>query len=114
MNTPQPGVAGTYEFNGTYLVWNGADWSDLRNKGRVPPTQGASTMQGCPMCGQFTMRARSDNITVKKRVKFGVMFVLLSVVTLGGGIILWLILPRKNVTVGVDRYMECGSCMARV
>lgn len=113
MNTPQPGVAGTYQFNGTYLVWNGADWSDPKNKGQVPPTPGASSMQGCPMCGQFTMRSRSENITAKKRVKFGVFFVLLTLF-FGFGLIIWLITPRKTVTIGVDRYMECGSCKARV
>ena len=60
------------------------------------------------------MRSVQHNLTTKKRPKFGIFWVLVTIFTAGLGIILWLIWLRHNEVVGVDRYLECTSCKARV
>jgi len=71
--------------------------------------------QSCPVCGAAgSLVARSHEITEKKRIKFGIFWVLISLFSLGLGFILWLIMPRTKQVIGVDRYMQCGACKARV
>ena len=60
------------------------------------------------------MRSVQNDITTKKRPKFGVFWVLFADSTGGLGIILWLIWPRHNEVIGVDRYLHCTACNARV
>ena len=55
-----------------------------------------------------------NEITTKKRPKFGVFWILVTIVTGGLGLILWLIWPRHKEVIGVDRYLQCTSCNARV
>lgn len=75
-----------------------------------PPSPAA-----CPICGGAgTLRAKSVELTEKRRVKFGIFWVLITLVSFGLGLVLYLIMPRKSVVTGVDRFMECGSCGSRV
>jgi hypothetical protein len=74
---------------------------------------GAASAAACKFCGANTLRPKSKEITQKKRVKFGIFWILVSCISLGFGLILWLILPRKNVVVSVDRWVECSNCGAR-
>lgn len=76
----------------------------------APPAPGA-----CPVCGaRGTLQAREVERTELRRVKFGVFWVLVSLMSLGLGVILYLIFPRKTVVVGTDRFMECGACHSRL
>jgi hypothetical protein len=43
-----------------------------------------------------------------------VFWILVTIVTGGLGLILWLIWPRHKEVIGVDRYLQCTSCNARV
>lgn len=73
------------------------------------------TPASCPICGGVgTLRAKSVELTEKKRVKFGIFWVLITLVSFGLGLVLYLIMPRKTVVTGVDRFMECASCQSRV
>jgi hypothetical protein len=47
-------------------------------------------------------------------VKFGVTWVILTVLTGGIAFLLWLVWPRRNEPVSVDRYLQCSSCHARI
>ena len=58
------------------------------------------------------LKSVENEIKEKRRPKFGIFFVLLSL-AFGLGLILWLIAPRKNVVVSVDRYVECKKCKVR-
>jgi hypothetical protein len=60
------------------------------------------------------MRSAQNQITTKKRPKFGIFWILVTIFTGGLGIILWLIWPRRDEVVSVDRYLQCTSCNARV
>jgi hypothetical protein len=69
----------------------------------------------CPVCGrQGTMRSKQNEITTKKRPKFGVLWVVLTLCTGGIALIFWLIWPRHKEVVSVDRYLECTACKAKV
>lgn len=66
----------------------------------------------CPYCGtRGSLRPNVQRITRKRRSKFGVIWLL---VVLGTGILpgllLYLIWPRRNELVRVDRYTVCGAC----
>jgi hypothetical protein len=75
----------------------------------APPAVGA-----CPFCGGVGgLQAVEVPRTELRRVKFGVFWVLVSLVSFGLGLILYLVFPRKRVEVGVDRYVQCGTCGAR-
>ena len=79
----------------------------------VQPPQPAGAW-GCVNCGQVgTLRSHQKDLTQKKRVKFGIFWVLISLISLGIGFIVWLIMPRRNEVVGVDRYNECTNCRTR-
>jgi len=82
-----------------------------------PPVSnfGTRSPQACPVCGLVgTLRSRENKITIKKRPKFGVFWVLATIVTGGIALILWLIWPRSKQVVSVDRYLECGNCRSRI
>ncbi len=74
-----------------------------------PEPQGAA----CRICGAHELKPKENEITEKRRVKFGIFWILISIVSLGFGVLLWLMMPRKNVVVSVDRYMQCQECKAR-
>ena len=67
----------------------------------------------CAVCGQPALLPVEHAITAKKRVKFGFLMVLLSILTLGGAVLIWLVLPRRTVAIGIDRYLQCDACGAR-
>jgi hypothetical protein len=67
----------------------------------------------CRVCGAHDLVAREEELTEKQRVKFGIFWLFITIITAGIGFLIWLIMPRKNVVVGVDRYLECKSCGAR-
>jgi DNA-directed RNA polymerase subunit RPC12/RpoP len=67
----------------------------------------------CAQCGAHTLVPHEEEITEKKRVKFGVFWVIVTILTAGVGFLVWLVWPRKNVVVGIDRYLECETCGAR-
>lgn len=74
-----------------------------------------TTVSRCAFCGaEGTLVARSRDLTVKKRAKFGVIWVLISLFSLGIGFVLWLIWPRHDEVIGVDRYTECTACGSRI
>ncbi len=65
----------------------------------------------CPYCGAHgTLRSQQKQLTTKKRVKFGVMWVVLTVCTGGIAFLIWLMMPRRNEVIGVDRWTECTAC----
>lgn len=67
------------------------------------------------MCGQVgTLRSRENALTTKKRPKFGVFWVLATILTGGIGFIVWLIWPRSKQVTSVDRYLECSNCRSRM
>jgi cell division septal protein FtsQ len=69
----------------------------------------------CPVCGrQGTLRSQEKAITTKKRPKFGVFWVLFTIFTAGIGFLLWLIWPRHEEVVSVDRYLQCSACKSRI
>ena len=68
---------------------------------------------GCVRCGSTNLVAKAEPITVKRRSKFGVIWILLTIFTGGLAFILWLIWPRHHETVGVDRYVLCMQCGMR-
>lgn len=81
--------------------------------GRIT-SQGSAVGVGCQNCGAHGSRKTvSNNITTKKRVKFGVFWVLFTILTGGIGLLIWLVWPRSSEVVGVDRYNECSSCGVR-
>jgi hypothetical protein len=67
----------------------------------------------CLNCGSPQLKAREHNLTEKKRVKFGLLWVLVSLLSLGLAVLVWLVLPRRNVVVSVDRYVQCERCGTR-
>ncbi|MCP4085113.1 MAG: hypothetical protein GY745_08705 [Actinomycetia bacterium] len=82
-----------------------------------PPPQTAAAAGSCPVCNSVgSLATRQKELTTKRRPKFGVFYVLLSLTLIGFpiAIILWLIMPRKTEVVGVDRWMECSSCKSRI
>lgn len=56
---------------------------------------------------------QSRELTVKRRPKFGVFFILMSLV-FGLGLLMWLVWPRHKEVIGVDRWHECRACKARL
>lgn len=50
---------------------------------------------------------------MKRRSKFGFLWLLATLFTGGLALILWLVMPRHNVTIGIDRYWICANCQAR-
>lgn len=73
-------------------------------------TDEATAVRACPVCGKCDWKAREERHTMKRRPKFGLLWILVSIVSLGLGVLLWLVWPRRKVTVGVDRYLECRAC----
>lgn len=76
----------------------------------APPTG----QQPCPNCGAIgAMVSKTKKITRKRRVKFGLLWLLLCIITVGVGLIVYLVWPRRNETIGTDRWVECGNCGLR-
>lgn len=67
----------------------------------------------CAQCGERTLVAGEAKLTEKKRVKFGLFWVLVTICTGGIALLVWLVMPRRNVVVGVDRFLQCSTCGAR-
>ena len=73
----------------------------------------AANLPVCPACGtKGSLTPKSKEITEKRRVKFGIFFILLSLIG-GLGVLLWLITPRKTQVISVDRWNECSACGAQ-
>lgn len=75
------------------------------------------TAPTCPACGTAeALSPEVTHLTEKRRRKFGLAFILLSLTVVGFpvAVLVWLALPRKKVTVSVDRYWVCGSCDAEI
>lgn len=78
-----------------------------------PPPPSGPAVAHCGHCGMPAgVKTITRDITQKQRVKFGVFWVLASFFTLGGALALWLIMPRKNVVISVDRQHVCAACGA--
>ena len=69
--------------------------------------------QPCAVCGAYNLRAIEKPITRKRRSKFGLLWLVATFLTLGIALVAYLVWPRHNEVVGVDRYLECSSCGAR-
>lgn len=69
--------------------------------------------QTCFNCGQPRLEVRAVPQTIKRRSKFGFWWLLITVLTAGFGLFVYLVWPRKNVTVNVDRFYVCAACGAR-
>ena len=67
----------------------------------------------CVICGSHTLTPKSDQLTRKRRVKFGGIWLLVCILSVGFGLIAYLVWPRTTEVVGVDRYLECSTCGAR-
>ena len=107
--------------------WTGQAWGeDVRPLAAPAPSMPPAPLlavqamapargQSCPVCGAAgSLHSRQKELTEKRRVKFGVFWVLFSLLTGGLGFLLWLVMPRSKQVISVDRYMECGACRARV
>lgn len=68
--------------------------------------------QVCFNCGG-PLDVRAVPLTVKRRSKFGCMWLIVTVLTAGLGLIAYLIWPRHNETFGHDRFYVCRQCGAR-
>ena len=75
----------------------------------VQPMQGA----GCVRCGSSALAPKQHANTMKQRPKFGAMWILITICTCGLGFLAWLVMPRHNVTMSVDRWVECTQCGMR-
>lgn len=75
----------------------------------VPPTTAV-----CPNCHQLSLVPKKRELTEKKRVKFGFIWLMLCLATMGMAFFAWLVWPRRSITIGVDRWQECQSCGFRV
>ena len=75
------------------------------------PPQPVANVPACPYCGQTgTLIPKTREITEKRRPKFGVFWVLISLISVGIGFVLWLVMPRRKQVVSVDRYDYCTAC----
>lgn len=75
-----------------------------------PTPQSAAS---CVICGSHTLSPKVEQLTRKRRVKFGAIWLLVTLLSVGIGLIAYLIWPRTTEVVGVDRYLECSTCGAR-
>ena len=57
--------------------------------------------------------SKEEKLTRKRRVKFGFVWLLVCILSLGVGLIGYLLWPRRTEVVGVDRYLQCSECKAR-
>ena len=65
----------------------------------------------CPACGQRApVQHYVRPITRKRRVKFGAIWVFLTLITLGWAVLGYLMWPRRTETIGVDRWNQCMFC----
>ena len=60
-----------------------------------------------------TLTSKTNEIRSKTRVKFGVFWVVLTFLTCGLTFFVWLMMPRENRLLSVDRYNECSNCKVR-
>ena len=65
----------------------------------------------CVACGGM-LQPRTREFTEKRRPKFGLTWILVTIFTGGIGILIWLVWPRHKVVVGTDRYFQCSKCGA--
>lgn len=85
--------------------WDGVTWTDQRR----PAPSGAA----CKICGVPGMLiTKNVPLTQKRRVKFGVFWIVFTILTGGVGFLVWLVWPRKQETIGMDRSVMCRSCGA--
>jgi DNA-directed RNA polymerase subunit RPC12/RpoP len=78
----------------------------------APQTHQGSA-QPCSICGAHALVAKTNEITRRRRSKFGGIWLLVSILTFGLGFLLYIVWPRHNEVIGVDRYLECRHCGAR-
>ena len=84
----------------------------------MPPPQGMAIsndpfagLQRCVVCGKTTLALQE--ITPRRRPKFGCLWWVLTVLTAGIALIVWLVWPRHEEDISVDRFVQCTSCGAR-
>jgi hypothetical protein len=75
--------------------------------------QQVTIARACVSCGSTSLQPHEQKLTQKRRPKFGVIWILATILTGGLALILWLVWPRHKVTVGVDRWLTCTNCGAR-
>jgi hypothetical protein len=67
----------------------------------------------CPICGAVgTLRPVEKRLWVWRRARFGLMWLLATVFTVGLAALVWPFCLRRQ-TVGVDRWVECTACGSR-
>jgi NhaP-type Na+/H+ or K+/H+ antiporter len=67
----------------------------------------------CKVCGAHALRPKEHHLTQKRRPKFGLLWIIVTICTAGIGLLAYLVWPRHKVTVSVDRWLECTACGAR-
>lgn len=66
----------------------------------------------CMACGGKLI-PRETAITRPRRVKFGLGWVFATFMTGGFALVAYLIWPREDEVIGVDRFVSCWSCGTR-
>lgn len=82
----------------------------------MPPPPAAPQVDGarpCAVCGQTALQSMAFPIHRKRRVKFGVFWLLFTVFTGGLALLLYLVWPRTTEVIGWDRYLQCAACNSR-
>ena len=67
----------------------------------------------CVICGAHTLTPKTEQLTRRRRSKFGVMWLLATILTGGIALLAYLVWPRHDEIIGVDRYLECTTCGGR-
>lgn len=78
-----------------------------RGPAPTPPPWGPGT---CVSCGQGPLLWNSRPITRKRRYKFGLLWLLATLLTCGIAILFWIVMPRYKETIGYDRWLQCQHC----
>ena len=73
----------------------------------------SDTPRTCVTCGSASLTGREEPITRKRRVKFGATWLVLTILSAGLAIPVWLMWPRTHETVSVDRWVQCQACGGR-
>ena len=94
-------------------VAQGPGWWQAPDGKWYPPQTPTAAPRACAQCGSATLVAAEDPLTTKKRPKFGFLWVIMTLLTGGLALILYLIWPRHKEKIGVDRYLKCNTCGAR-
>ncbi len=100
---------------GLERYFDGANWTDRTQPTASAPAQPAVQLGGgyvnCGMHG--TLQSKQSELTTKKRSKFGLIWILVCVFSVGLGLIAYLLWPRHKEVIGVDRYNQCSNCGTR-